>query len=193
MNIYTSSAILEKYNITDYKMKGTEKFIQFMKQRGVILELVEPARGRAKSTFKILSEIPENPNEIWKAHPIYSDWEFSNCGNVRNSQTKKYYGKGQKASDGYYSIAISDTIRLKVHRGVMMSFYPIEHSENFVVDHINGQRGNNNLSNLRWVFQTENAQFSDENNTKIKEIIANLVQKYGYEATKDKLLSLLDE
>jgi hypothetical protein len=36
-------------------------------------------------------------------------------------------------------------------------------------------------------------RFSDKNNTEIKEIIAKLVQKYGYNTTKEKLLSLLDE
>ena len=74
-----------------------------------------------------------------------------------------------------------------------MSFNPIDCYQNFVVDHIDGKRNNNNLSNLRWVFQRENAQFSDQNNTKINEIIAKLVQKYGYNDTKEKLLSLLDK
>ena len=191
-NIYTSEAILQKYEIENYQMKGVEKFITFMKQRGVDLELVERGRGRAKSTYKILSEIEENPDEIWKECPQYPNWEFSNFGQVRNILTKKHYGKGQKASDGYYSIAIDNNTRLKVHRGVMMSFSPIERPQNFVVDHINGKRGDNRLENLRWVFQTENAQFSDENNTEIKEIIAKLVQKYGYADAKSKISALLD-
>lgn len=192
-NIYTSEAILQKYEIDDYQMKGVDKFISFMKQRGVEIELVERARGRAKSTYRILSQIEENPEEIWKECPQYPNWEFSNLGQVRNNITKKHYGKGQKASDGYYSIAIDNDTRVKVHRGVMMSFSPIENPKNFVVDHINGKRGDNRLENLRWVFQTENAQFGDENNTQIKEIIAKLIQKYGYENTKSKLLSILDE
>lgn len=189
--IYTSSAILQKYNIENYTMKGTERFIQYMRQRGVELELVEPARGRGKSTFKILSEIQEDPNEIWKTCPDYPDWDFSTEGNVRNNKTKKYYGKGQATSEGYYSIALNGNYKLKVHRGVMMTFSPIENPQNFVVDHIDGRRDNNKLSNLRWVFQTENAQFSDKNNTQIREIIAKLVQKYGYDETKNKLSSLL--
>ena len=192
-NIYTSEAILQKYGIEDYQMKGVEKFITFMKQRGVEIELVARAKGRAKSTYRILSEVEENPSEVWKECPQYPNWEFSNFGQVRNKMTKKHYGRGQKASDGYYSIAIDNNTRLKVHRGVMMSFLPIENPSNFVVDHINGKRGDNRLENLRWVFQTENAQFADENNVRIKEIIANLVQKYGYEETKLKLLAIFNE
>ena len=189
--IYTTTAILQKYNITDYKPKGVEKFIQFMRQRGVELELVETAHGRAQSTYRIISEIKENPNEIWKPHPKYPDWEFSNLGQVRNNKTKKHYGYGQKASDGYYNIAINNDIRMKVHRGVMMSFNPIDKPENFVVDHINGIRNDNRLENLRWVWQKENSQYGDINNTQIKEIIPQLIQKYGYEETRNKLLSLL--
>ena len=73
----------------------------------------------------------------------------------------------------------------------MMSFSPIEKPENFVVDHIDGNRGNNDLSNLRWVFQKENAHYSDENNTQMKEIIATLVQNYGYFETIELLKTLL--
>ena len=189
--IYTSDAIMQKYGIQDYTCKGTDKFIQYMRQRGVELELVEPAKGRRKSSYRILSEVLDDPQEEWRECPQFPTWYFSNLGNVKNSETQKYYGKGQKTSDGYYSIAISENIRLKVHRGVMMSFYPIENYQSFVVDHINGKRNDNRLENLRWVWQTENAQFSDQNNTQMKEIIAQLVQKYGYEETKAKLLQLL--
>ena len=70
-NIYTSTAILQMFNIENYTMKGTEKFIQYMRQRGVELELVTRGVGRAKSTFKILSKIEEDPNEIWKECPQY--------------------------------------------------------------------------------------------------------------------------
>ena len=191
--IYTSTAILQKYNIENYVMKGTEKFIQFMRQRGVELELVEPACGRRKSTFKILSEITTNENEEWKECPLFPTWEFSNLGNVRNSKTKKFYGKGQKTAEGYYSIAINEHTRLKVHRGVMLAFSPIDCPESFVVDHINGQRGDNRLENLRWVWQSENANFADTNNTQLKTLLAQLVQKYGYQQAQEKLIQLLND
>ena len=72
----------------------------------------------------------------------------------------------------------------------MLTFSPIDNSENYVVDHINGIKSDNHLTNLRWVFQSENMFFCDENNTELKTILANLIQKYGYEETKNKLLKL---
>lgn len=189
--IFTSDAILQKYGIEDYTMKGTQRFIDYMRQRGVELELVEPACGRRKSTFRILSELQNDENEIWKECPQYPNWEFSNLGQVRNKETKKFYGKGQKKAEGYYSIAIDSNTRLPVHRGVMMSFCPIEKPENFVVDHINGMRNDNRVENLRWAWQRENAEYGDQNNMALRTLLADLIQAYGYEETKNKLIDLL--
>lgn len=190
MEYYTTREILEKYQITDYIPKGTARFITYMKKRGINVKLVSLACGRKPSYYAILDDNLDN-DEIWADYPPKPEWQFSNKGNVRNKITQKFYRQGQKTSDGYYKIDMGDNHVVRVHRGVMESFYPIDNPQKYVVDHINGKRNDNRLENLRWVYQTDNCQFSDKNNTKLKEILAKLIQKYGYEATEQKLLELL--
>ena len=188
---YTTREILDKYGIVGYTPKGTERFIQYMGRRGVQVKLEQVAIGKSPSRYSIISE-QDTSNEIWKQYPHQTEWEFSNLGNVRNSKTKKYYGEGQKTTQGYRKIDLGGKV-IMVHRGVMETFQPIENPGYYVVDHINGIRSDNNVENLRWVLQCANAQFADENNTEMKEILAKIVQKYGYQETKVKLLTLLEE
>ena len=47
-----------------------------------------------------------------------------------------------------------------------MAFNPIENQENYVVDHIDSNRSNNNLENLRWTTSAQNTQFYYSQNEK---------------------------
>lgn len=44
----------------------------------------------------------------------------------------------------------------RLHRLVMMAFRPIDHPEEWEVNHIDGNKKNNNLSNLEWCTSQEN-------------------------------------
>ena len=44
----------------------------------------------------------------------------------------------------------------RLHRLVMMAFEPIDHPEEWEVNHIDGNKKNNNLSNLEWCTSQEN-------------------------------------
>lgn len=55
--------------------------------------------------------------------------------------------------DGYAICSFwcnNKTKRYRVHRVMMMAFYPIDNPENFVVNHKDGNKQNNNLDNLEW-------------------------------------------
>jgi hypothetical protein len=75
----------------------------------------------------------------------------------------------------------------------METFSPIEDSHLFYVDHVDGKRQNNNLDNLRWVKATENLLFRNKEWQDLGELVAKLVQKYGYNETKSKLSLILSE
>ena len=80
--------------------------------------------------------------------------------------------------------------RATVHRMVMETFNPIENSDNLVIDHINGIRTDNSLENLRWVTSAENTQLGRENRKEINDKISELIQKYGYEKTKELIFAI---
>ena len=187
-NCYTFKELKEKFN-WETTLDEIPKQIIFAKKRGVN---IEKAFKKGATHFKIVSIDTERANEIWKKHPNNSlNIEVSNLGRVRDYDSKKFFG-GEHKSTGY-NIIRRDSKQLSVHRLVLETFNPIKDSYLYFVDHIDGQRNNNKLDNLRWATAKENILYKHQNWSEISEIFNNLIQKYGYEDTKSKLLNILDE
>ncbi len=92
--------------------------------------------------------------EIWKQVPFDSRYFVSNKGNVKSYM----YGKERRLKpvlhQGYPCIQIRRKMYL-VHRLVALAFIPADDTT-LHIDHIDGDRANNNISNLRWCTQKEN-------------------------------------
>lgn len=89
-----------------------------------------------------------------KDHPRY---EISNTGIIRNKENKKL--KSQYiGSTGYYMVSFSYNNKSKpqrVHRLLALTFIP--NPKNLPeVNHIDGDKLNNNLTNLEWTTHHEN-------------------------------------
>lgn len=93
--------------------------------------------------------------EVYKT--IIDKYAISNCGNIINIKTGKQLKKSLDKY-GYYCVCLSvnnKRIYKKVHRLVAMAF--IENTDNKpCIDHIDGNKTNNQASNLRWVTPKEN-------------------------------------
>lgn len=90
--------------------------------------------------------------EIWKEIPDLPGYSVSNQGRVRKDSTGQIMVLSKNG--GYCRI----TITKHVHRLVAQAFLekPDDDSKCWV-DHIDGNRSNNDVSNLRWVTPSENA------------------------------------
>ena len=93
--------------------------------------------------FRIIEEFPK--------------YEVSNFGRVRNFKSSKLMSLS-KNSDGYYHIQFCKNGKFKtkrVHRLVAETFIPNIHNKS-CIDHINNDKNDNNVLNLRWVSIDEN-------------------------------------
>ena len=100
--------------------------------------------------------------EIWKPIKDLTGYSVSNEGRVRKDSTGQLMVLG--INGGYVRFTISK----HVHRLVAEAFIDKpEDDTKCWVDHIDGNRSNNNVNNLRWVTPSENA-FAFGYNSRIK-------------------------
>jgi hypothetical protein len=104
--------------------------------------------------------------EIWKA---VDEWpyEVSNTGKVRNIRTGKEI-KSVKHKSGYLNVQMWNKGKFKsaiLHRLVAIAFHGIPQTDKHEVAHSDGDRHNNNASNLRWVTHAENMRDRDRHGT----------------------------
>lgn len=105
----------------------------------------------------------------WKTIPDYPNYECSTAGEIRNRLTKHLL-KQSINQKGYKQICISVNGIRKIifpHRIVALTF--IENKDNKqCVNHIDGNKTNNSVSNLEWVTPKENTVHAIKTGLQIK-------------------------
>lgn len=97
--------------------------------------------------------------EEWKQIPKYIQYEISTLGRIRHKKHLKIR-KCRIDPSGYYSINLNNPVTkrqetIRVHRLMGITFLAVN-SSNHVVDHIDRNRLNNSLINLRLTTQVQN-------------------------------------
>lgn len=95
--------------------------------------------------------------EQWRLVDGYDNYEVSNFGRVRNTKTSRVL-KPSVSSVGYHNVNLFRDGKIHyhtVHRLVAESFIPNPKHKAFV-DHVDHNRLNNNVTNLRWVTRQQN-------------------------------------
>lgn len=125
--------------------------------------------------------------EIWKDIPGYSGLYYaSNLGNVK-SYRKNKNGKLIKPSlsHGYKQVVLyknNSSKTRKVHRCVIEAFIGISAKE---VNHINGNRADNNIENLEYCTRSENQKHAYKINNNYREAVRGENNKHSKLSQKD--------
>lgn len=133
--------------------------------------------------------------EIYLRFKDSSVW-VSNHGNIKRVyKSKEIEMKKIKGQSGrYYTFTIyinSKPKQIKLHRAVAMLFIPVIEGKN-IVNHIDGNRFNNHVSNLEWVNQKENMIHAHDDLRGKKEIREKIIEYKKQCIRKSEILKLLN-
>jgi hypothetical protein len=130
----------------------------------------------------------------WRAIPGFEDYMVSEDGRIRNKNGLVMKTRVDRL--GYERINLQKDKKkhtIKVHWAVLSAFQPHNDTKNLTVDHIDGNRRNNHVSNLRWLSLGENLRLQHfHNNDEVLHFASELRRLYSEDALSEILKTLLN-
>lgn len=128
-----------------------------------------------------------NNIEIWKpVKDFETSYEVSSFGQVRSYRTKQIL-KTYQINSGYSSIKFTikgERTSHLIHRLVAIAFLPKEEHKKYV-NHIDGNKTNNHVSNLEWCTMSENLKHAFKMNLRTLEACKSYIgKKHARSVTK---------
>lgn len=132
---------------------------------------------------------------IWKDVKGYEDfYKINKTGEVYSNHSKRKL-KPYKSSDGYLRVNLSKNSKVKitmVHRLVAESFIPNPHNYP-VVNHIDGNKANPDISNLEWTSHSGNSKHAYERglskiSDKNRRAVSKIAAENGAKTTRKAVL-----
>lgn len=104
---------------------------------------------------------------ISELYPDIKDcYTINDSGEICNINTGNFIKK-KIERDGYIRVSLmkksGGTTYVQLHRILMMAFCPVQNMNKLQVNHIDGNKANNNLDNLEWVTPKENINHAIKN------------------------------
>lgn len=104
-------------------------------------------------------------------YPLKFNYYVTDDGRIWSERTKKFLSF-QYDKNGYVKVQMrsidNKSHRYSVHRLVLENFKPVKNMKNLQVNHKDGNKLNNSLSNLEWVTSKENIHHAINNNLRAK-------------------------
>ena len=107
--------------------------------------------------------------ERWLTIVEHPDYEVSNKGRVRNKRNGRVLKPMPNRDGGYYRVALNGKCYY-IHRLVAGAFFDGDH-HNIDVNHIDGNKSNNELPNLEWCTRKENIHHAWINGLKYPSVV----------------------
>lgn len=169
---------------------GADRLTKKCARAGLIIELAQERTGAGNAYKYNIIQDNRSTQTQWIPDALNRNYEVNANGEIRN---KHGVLVGFQDGKGYLKASNNDGKQIGVHRHIYFSFHPEDliNYDELTIEHIDGKRTNNSLDNLRPLSKAMNIIEMNKNQSELQSIMFRLIQKYGYEILKDKLIHLL--